>query len=257
MRSEVLRWTACAAIVAAAHGAAWLELTRADIRPQTDAGAPVVELNLTAIAAPPPSEPQSQPEASQAPEAAQSSPPPMPEPSPSEALASPEPIPPPPTEEPRPPAPEPTPVASDPPTPPAPQPPAEPPAPPADAAASTEADRLETSPAAVVVAGREEASDEAAIKTWQRNLIAQIERHKRFPANAKGRFGVVDVAFRIDRKGRLVEAHVLNSSGFEELDEAALDLIRRAQPFVPPPPALRESELSFVAPIRYMRAGKI
>jgi periplasmic protein TonB len=106
-----------------------------------------------------------------------------------------------------------------------------------------------------IAPGSEEATTPAAVQRWRQALIAQIERHKRFPATAKGRSGIVSVAFSIDRDGRLTEVRVLASSGSAALDEAALDLIRRSQPFPTPPSALPENDLSFVAPIRYLSSG--
>lgn len=86
-------------------------------------------------------------------------------------------------------------------------------------------------------------------------MIARIERHKRFPAGAKGRSGVVRVAFSVDRSGRLTGVQILDLSGSAELDEAALDLIRRSEPFPAPPSALPEKELNFVAPVRYLASA--
>lgn len=225
MKNEVFVWTACAVIAAATHGAAWFELTRRSASSASDAGSPVVTLDLAPVAAAPP-------EPSELPQEARSDPP-----SPDLAPVKPaDPDPPPP------PPPEPTPVVEAPP-PPAPTPIVE--TPPSQ------------NPAVRAPPGREEEQiSSAAIQSWQRELIAQIERHKRFPAKAKGLFGVVNVAFRIDRAGRLTEARILSSSGSAELDEAAVDLIRRSQPFPAPPAALGESDLSFVAPIRYLKPSK-
>jgi TonB family protein len=106
--------------------------------------------------------------------------------------------------------------------------------------------------APVLSPGREETISPAALQSWQRELIAQIERHKSFPASARGRSGVATVAFSIDRSGRLTSVRIFASSGSAAFDEAALDLIRRSQPFSTPPAALRESDLSFIAPVRYL-----
>jgi protein TonB len=92
----------------------------------------------------------------------------------------------------------------------------------------------------------------AALQSWRRELIAQIERHKWFPASAKGQSGVARVAFSLDRNGHLTGVRIFASSGSAALDEAAMDLIRRAQPFPTPPAALSASDLSFVAPVRYL-----
>ena len=100
--------------------------------------------------------------------------------------------------------------------------------------------------------GNEEAVSPPALRRWQQELIAQIERHKRLPSGAQGHAGVVRVAFSIDETGKLISAHIAASSGSAILDDAAIDLIRRARPSSPPPQGLNVSELSFVAPIRYL-----
>jgi protein TonB len=167
------------------------------------------------------------------------SPPPPPQPT-----ATPEIVSAPPPPDPAPPTPAPT-VVDLPP-----QPPSPPPAAPSAAATAEKTAAPRVSP------GREETTiSPAALRSWQRELIAQIERHKRFPAGAKGRSGVVRVAFGIDRAGRLSSVRILSSSGSAELDRAALDLIRQSQPFPAPPAALGESDLNFVAPVRYLRGA--
>ncbi len=69
---------------------------------------------------------------------------------------------------------------------------------------------------------------------WQR-----IEAHKTYPLLARKRHweGKVTVDFVIGPGGRLLESRVGASSGFEELDQAALEAVRRAEPF-PAPPAM-------------------
>lgn len=267
MTGEAFRWTLCAAIVAAAHGLVWFALAvpRADADP--DAGSPVVMLELSPVSDPPTSPPpvaqedlpppELRPEPTSAQQPPQTStptqaavdpdpPPPAPVATPEVALAPPPP-PPPPAPQPNPPEAPPTPTFVDRP----PQPPSPPPSAPTVAEAAT----AETEAAPSATLGREEAVSPAALQSWQRELIAQIERHKRFPVGAKGRSGVVRVAFSIDRGGALTQARIVASSGVAELDQAALDLLRHSQPFPTPPSGLRDADLSFIAPVRYLLAN--
>ena len=62
----------------------------------------------------------------------------------------------------------------------------------------------------------------------------------------------MQVAFSIDQKGTLISVALAASSGSASLDDAAIDLIRRAQPFPAPPARLGASVLSFVVPVRYL-----
>jgi periplasmic protein TonB len=87
--------------------------------------------------------------------------------------------------------------------------------------------------------------------SWQRALVTQIERHKRYPPNAHGEQGVAKLAFRLDRGGRVVSSSIAQSSGSAALDAETLALIKRAQPFPAPPADVGEEQLSFVVPIRY------
>jgi periplasmic protein TonB len=48
-----------------------------------------------------------------------------------------------------------------------------------------------------------------------------------------------------------VSSRIVKSSGSAPLDAEALDLIKRAAPFPPPPAEIADSELSFIVPIRF------
>jgi TonB family protein len=93
------------------------------------------------------------------------------------------------------------------------------------------------------------ASASSSAASWQQSLgarLARLQSHK-----ALGVQGVVSLAFSIDRQGNLVSSRIVKSSGSAPLDAAALDLIKRAAPFPPPPAGIADSELSFVVPIRF------
>ncbi|HMQ91589.1 MAG TPA: TonB family protein [Amaricoccus sp.] len=85
---------------------------------------------------------------------------------------------------------------------------------------------------------------------WQAQLMAHLERLKRYPSGARRRReeGVVLVRFRIDDRGAVQSAQLMRSSGHAELDEAVLALIRRASPVPAPPPG---APRSITAPVRF------
>jgi periplasmic protein TonB len=91
-----------------------------------------------------------------------------------------------------------------------------------------------------------------AMVTWKMQILALLERNKRYPAEAQSRHqqGIAHVVFSLDRLGRLVESRLLRSSGAAALDEEALALLRRAQPFPMPPTELGDSAKLNV-PIRF------
>ena len=74
---------------------------------------------------------------------------------------------------------------------------------------------------------------------------------KRYPADGKNNRGVAQIAFSIDRKGRVMSSRVVTSSGSAALDREAIEMIRRSQPFPPPPAALPGAEVGLTVPVRF------
>ncbi len=92
-----------------------------------------------------------------------------------------------------------------------------------------------------------------ALPNWKSELVARLERYKRYPAEAqaRGEFGVAQLAFSVDRNGGVHNARIVRSSGSASLDHATLTLIERAQPLPPPPPDIHGAQIAIVVPIRY------
>jgi protein TonB len=90
-----------------------------------------------------------------------------------------------------------------------------------------------------------------AVADWQKSLASRLQRFQRYPAEAHGASGTVNVSFRIDRQGNVVTSRIENSSGSAILDNAALALLKRASPLPRPPSALPDSNLSFAIPIHF------
>jgi protein TonB len=97
------------------------------------------------------------------------------------------------------------------------------------------------------------AHDPNAAPNWRSAVVAQIERHKRYPqeALARGEHGVAQVAFRVDRRGGVHDVRIVRSSGSALLDRDALAWLRRAQPLPPPPPEIRGARVFVTVPLRY------
>jgi periplasmic protein TonB len=92
-----------------------------------------------------------------------------------------------------------------------------------------------------------------AVVTWRTQVLALVEKNKRYPEAARSRReqGTAQVSFTLDRKGMVVGGRVTQSSGSIALDEEALALLKRAQPF-PAPPATIPGEFVVVRqPIRF------
>lgn len=125
------------------------------------------------------------------------------------------------------------------------------------AAATTSAPQAVTeriAPVAVApTQGVPTAKDSEAVVTWRTQLLALVEKNKRYPEAARSRReqGTAQVSFTLDRKGMVINARVTQSSGSNALDEEALALLKRAQPF-PAPPAIFPGEFVVVRqPIRF------
>jgi len=75
------------------------------------------------------------------------------------------------------------------------------------------------------------------LQDYAQLLLAWLERHKRYPDQARKRRqeGIVTVEFAIDGEGRVVAHRVVGASGVELLDDEARSLLVRASPLPPPP----------------------
>ena len=242
--SEVFRWCACAALVLIAHGLVLLVMSTFSDEADLDSGSSVIAIELAPMPVAPPAPPNDLapgPEQTQTEtrEIAREDPEPEHRPSDDKPI-------------PLPPAPDPV-VTLQPPEPikppveakpePEPQPPASVPTAP---------------PTAVVPDAHPAAPDPGRIPQptlvalgWERQLVARIERHKRYPPRANGEHGVASLAFRIDRQGNLISSRIIHSSGSSVLDAEALATVKRAQPFPAPPADIPDNHLSFILPIRY------
>ena len=63
-------------------------------------------------------------------------------------------------------------------------------------------------------------------------LAARLNRFKYYPIRSlrRGDEGIAVLALVIDRRGRVIDVQVAESSGFEELDQAALRIVENAKP---------------------------
>jgi protein TonB len=93
----------------------------------------------------------------------------------------------------------------------------------------------------------------AQVTTWHRQIAMKIERHKGYPAAAQARHetGVVQIAFTIDRQGKVITSRIARSSRSAALDQETIDTLRRAQPFPLPPANMPGDTFEFTVPIRF------
>ncbi len=63
--------------------------------------------------------------------------------------------------------------------------------------------------------------------------------------------GTVHIGFSLDRQGHVLERHIIRSSGHADLDNAALHMVDRAQPFPPIPASMPDSEKIVEFPLHF------
>lgn len=90
---------------------------------------------------------------------------------------------------------------------------------------------------------------------WQKDLVAHLNRHKKYPAGAPRRSLQVVVSFTLDRTGRVVVASIAKSSGDAAFDEAGLAMMRRSDPVPQPPARVADEGLTFTVPVVFRDKG--
>ncbi len=131
--------------------------------------------------------------------------------------------------------------------------PREEPHPPAPTTSAPQAAPVQTAAIAAAPAQGRSVQRSSAIPSWTSEIVALLERNKRYPpaAQARGEHGAVQVFFSLDRSGRVIDSRVTRSSGAAALDAEALALLQRAQPFPPPPAELPGTQANLTVPIRF------
>lgn len=92
-----------------------------------------------------------------------------------------------------------------------------------------------------------------AAKNYFSSLMAWLNTHKNYPKLAKKNKeqGIVKLKFTITREGDISNASIHTSSGYQRLDQAAIQMLRAASPVPPIPNDLGRSTLTLVIPIEY------
>jgi protein TonB len=114
-------------------------------------------------------------------------------------------------------------------------------------------DRLWSKPPAPATTAAQAARARISVSSWRSEISAIIEHSKRYPQAARERReqGVAQLAFSIDREGRILSSRIVTSSGFSALEEETLALLQQAQPFPAAPPEVPGTEFKFTVPVRY------
>lgn len=96
-------------------------------------------------------------------------------------------------------------------------------------------------------------SGSASAANYSGRLASWLNRHKRYPAQARRQRaqGTVKVRFTIDRNGRLLSHQIVSSSGHRLLDQEAEAMLKRASPMPAIPAELNRSRLTVTLPVNF------
>ncbi|MGQ0621085.1 MAG: TonB family protein [Panacagrimonas sp.] len=89
--------------------------------------------------------------------------------------------------------------------------------------------------------------------TWESQVLAHLDRNKRYPSLAlrRGQEDRVSVRIRVDRTGQVLSQRIVDSHGYELLDQEVLALIGRASPLPAPPAEIPDRDLEFLVPVEF------
>jgi len=134
---------------------------------------------------------------------------------------------------------------------------AAPPSPPAPAATATHPVREARRQDAPGTAGQSSSfsagsgvAQQQAEEDYFRQIVQKISSHRLLPGQNTIQRGMVVTRLIIARDGQLLDVTLLRSSGFPDLDQAVVETIHQASPFLPPPAGRPQT---FVVPVSYTR----
>ena len=90
--------------------------------------------------------------------------------------------------------------------------------------------------------------EDGEVVGYQDLVFSQLAKAKGL-GDYHGQGGTTGVRFEVDAEGRLLRVAVAASSGNPALDQQALEIVRRASPFPPPP---KDADHSFVANVNFV-----
>jgi TonB family protein len=93
------------------------------------------------------------------------------------------------------------------------------------------------------------ASAQRVRATWQKELVAHLDKHKRYPKERQQKSAEIQIRFTLDRMGHVLSTEIEKGSGDPAFDEAALAMVRRSDPVPMPPPLVADEGLSFTLPV--------
>jgi TonB family protein len=126
----------------------------------------------------------------------------------------------------------------------------------AEATATPTSEAIPEGPRSVAPASGTGESARRVRATWTKELIAHLDKHKRYPAERQQKTAEIIVSFVLDRTGHVLSTSIAKGSGDTAFDEAALAMVRRSDPVPQPPPLVADEGLNFTLPVIFRVKGK-
>ena len=126
----------------------------------------------------------------------------------------------------------------------------------AEATATPGSENIQQGPRSVAPAPGTGESARRMRATWQKELVAHLDRHKRYPAERSQKSAEILVSFALDRIGHVLSTSIVKGSGDTAFDQAALAMVRRSDPVPQPPPLVADEGLTFTLPVIFRVKGR-
>ena len=126
----------------------------------------------------------------------------------------------------------------------------------AEATAMPSTEAIQEGPRSVAPAQGTGESVQRMRATWQKELIAHLDKHKRYPAERSQKSAEILVGFELDRMGHVLSASIVKGSGDAAFDEAALAMVKKSDPVPMPPPLVADEGLNFTLPVIFRVKGR-
>jgi periplasmic protein TonB len=126
----------------------------------------------------------------------------------------------------------------------------------AEATATPSTEAVPEGPRSIAPAQGTGESAQRVRATWQKELVAHLDKHKRYPAERSQKSAEIVVGFALDRMGHVLSTSIVKGSGDAAFDEAALAMVRRSDPVPQPPPLIADEGLTFTLPVIFKVKGR-
>ena len=126
----------------------------------------------------------------------------------------------------------------------------------AEATATPSSEAIPEGPRSVAPASGTGESARRVRATWTKELIAHLDKHKRYPAERQQKTAEIVISFVLDRTGHVLSSSITKGSGDTAFDAAALAMIKRSDPVPQPPPLVADEGLNFTLPVIFRVKGK-